>query len=84
MVCSVQLHNDREINARSNAECLKSLEREQEQLTPDVTLSVQWDKYKFAFATQVAKGKVVAEEDPDVAKDTSMGKFVLGKVALCV
>ena len=51
-----------------------NLERDKEQVTPDVTLTVQWDKYKDAFATQVAKEKVMAEEDPDVAKDTSMAQ----------
>ena len=53
-----------------------NLEREQEQLTPDPTLSLQWDKYKVAFATQVAKGKATDASAAAAAADGSKGTFV--------
>jgi hypothetical protein len=46
-----------------------NLEHGQDQLTPDVTLSVQWAKYKEAFATKVAKEKEMAEKDTDMGQN---------------
>ena len=53
-----------------------NLERDKEQVTPDVTLTVQWDKYKDAFATQVAKGKATDASAAAAAADGSKGTFV--------
>ena len=46
-----------------------NVEHGQDQLIPDVTLLLQWGKYKEAFATKVAKEKEMAEKDTDMGQN---------------